>query len=304
MRILISKVLGFSYLAFVGCQASPINQMTSCQPLGFDEAALRDFKTNTFEIADERRADMALALIDCLGDPDPTIRDGIAYEAITSWLRSGTMLEANVRTLKDNLLTQLKTGDENGFATPFAALVLSEVARVDRVTPYLEGEERTAFVIEATEHMRQIADYRGFDDTEGWRHDVAHTADWLMQLSLNENVNRDDLFKIQNAVATQVAPISGHAYIHGESARLARPILFMAMRGEFSEADWTAWLTKLAEPEPLENWNAAFKSESGLARLHNTKAFLNSLYVNASASQIENVKQLLPGTLSALRELP
>ena len=85
-------------------------------------------------------------------------------------------------------LLDLLTADDasgDGFAQPFAALALAEVARVDRVAPIFTADERAVLVTAATNYVRSVRDYRGFDDVQGWRHGVAHGADFLMQLVLN-----------------------------------------------------------------------------------------------------------------------
>lgn len=84
-----------------------------------------------------------------------------------------------------------------------------------------------------------MRDYRGFDDRQGWRHGVAHGADLLMQLSLNPAFGKPELTRIRDAVAAQVMP-AGHAYVFGEGERMAAPIVYIARRGVFTEAEWTA----------------------------------------------------------------
>src|SRR5690606_41291564 len=87
--------------------------------------------------ASDRRS-LALGLAGCLGDPDPGLRDGIAYEALAHWMRAGQLGPDTLRTLRDRLYERIDGGEGEGFARPFAALVLSEVARTDRISPWME----------------------------------------------------------------------------------------------------------------------------------------------------------------------
>ena len=293
-------ILG-SVLLISACTTPQSATHSSCEPLGLGAPELSALKANDFDV--KRPGAMAVALVDCLGDPDQNTRDGIAYEAITHWLRGAELTDPEVRELKVALLAAVDTPDKEGFRAPFAALVLSEVARFDRETAFMTAEERSGFVAEAAKYMSNVEDYRGYDDAEGWRHGVAHGADWLMQLSLIPNVSDTDLIILRDTVASQIMP-SGHAYIHGESERLARPIVFVARHGTIAKDDWTEWFTRLADPAPFGNWGQAYRSEEGLARLHNLKGFLNVIYVNASTSTSENVKALLPGATAALQSLP
>ena len=88
--------------------------------------------------------------------PIPSLRDGIAYEALTAWLR-GNGLEADTRLrLRDDLYAMLQAPDAEGFARPFAALVLSEVARTDRITPWMTPAERVAMVDHAVAYLSSV----------------------------------------------------------------------------------------------------------------------------------------------------
>jgi hypothetical protein len=250
------------------------------------------------------KTDMASALVNCLGHPDPAIRDGVAYEGLTSLLRSNSLPKDDIRIIRDQLLSMIGAHDPEGFAGPFAALVLSEVARTDRVEPYLTDAELEQFVQAASTYVAGVNDYRGFSDSGGWRHGVAHGADWIMQLSLNKALTEAQANTLLQAIRVQVPSGDEHAYIHGEPGRLARPVLFIAMRGDLTEQDWTNWLSPLVDPAPMSGWGDAYKSEDGLARLHNVKSFLQALYVSASVSANEDVKTLILPVTEALQTLP
>ncbi|MHA7870965.1 MAG: DUF2785 domain-containing protein, partial [Hyphococcus sp.] len=184
------------------------------------------------------------------------------------------------------------------------ALVLAEVARTDRVGDTLSDEGREAIVDVAAAYLASVTDYRGFDDSAGWRHGVAHTADLAMQLAFNPKTSAAQLQSLRTAIASQITPDTVHFYIYGESGRLARPILVMAMNEAFTEEDWANWFSALADPAPLGNWGEAYESNRGLARLHNLKAFAQAVYVNAVASDNENLKVLVSPALELLRALP
>ena len=69
-----------------------------------------------------------------------------------------------------------------------------------------------------------------------------------------------------------------------------------------TEAEWSAWFTQLTMPAPLPNWQAAFNSELGLARRHNLRAFLLSLYASVRESEDIGVGMLLKPIQSALKQ--
>lgn len=302
---MVRSTLLFFALSFVtACtHAAPLDAAESACTYGQqDRASLEAWRSAQFE--SETPDETARALAACLGEPDPFLRDQIGYEGLTSLLRSGNVSPETRRALIVELSENLQAKHEGGFLAPFSALGLSELARTDRIEPFLTGDERATLTETAASYLEGVSDYRGFSDNDGWRHGVAHGADFAMQLTLNPNVDTPAFLRLREAVTAQIAPSNGHAYIFGEPERLARPILFMASRDEITADNWALWFESLTDPAPLETWNEAFKSESALARLHNLKGFAQVLYINASLSENPNMAPVADGAMTLLRALP
>lgn len=275
----------------------------ACPPEGTDAGSLQLLKQQDFVVEDAAsRNTLALRLLGCLSSPDPALRDGIAYEALTAWLR-GNALEAGTRVqLRDDLYAMLQATDAEGFARPFAALVLSEVARTDRIAPWMTPAERVAMVDQAVAYLRSVQDYRGFDNAQGWRHGVAHGSDWLMQLALNPALERAQLESMLAAIAAQAVPESAHAYVFGEPGRLARPVLYIAKRGVLVDADWSGWFLGL--PARIGERDKAYSDTAWLARRHDLLAFLTSVYLEADQSADASIKALKAPVVLALKIIP
>lgn len=256
------------------------------------------------EMATVERGEVLLGLPGCFDVADPAFRDGYAFEMLSLILRAGDQPEHTVRTLRTMLLNDLASTDEdtNGFRGPFAVLALSEVARVDRITPFLSEEERWDTLMAAKDYLAGLSDHRGFTEGEGWRHGVAHTADLLMQMSLNGHLTKPQAEEILAAIASKVAP-DNHAYIFGESERLAAPVIYLAWKETFTAEEWEAWFTSLwPADDPLrEN---AYKSEAALMKLHNLRAFAQSAYVGAVASNDDRMNPLAGAAFQFLSQLP
>lgn len=254
-----------------------------CPPDGFSESELRALKSTEFSLepAQARNA-LAVALAECTGYPDPDIRDGIAYTGLATWLRGEKLSSETIHQLREKLTAQLETPpDEAGFRRPFAALILSEVVRTDRVSPLFTEAQREQLVKSAAAYLASVNDYRGFSDQDGWRHGVAHGADLVLQLVLNEVVTAEQVEILLDAVAGQVAPPHEHFYVYGEPARLARPVFYAFQRQLLGNEWWSAWLQQVTNPSPLSDWGQAWSSNAGLAKRHNTQAFLLALHFNA-----------------------
>ncbi|HEY5850426.1 MAG TPA: DUF2785 domain-containing protein [Lysobacter sp.] len=274
-----------------------------CPPDGWSAEQLDALKQSQFVVADAgARATLATGLLDCLGERDPQLRDGIAFEGISAWMRKGELAPETLRPMRERLYAMLSEPDPVGVRWPFAALVLAEIARTDRTTPWMTPAERATMVVRAVAYFESVRDYRGFEADVGWRHGVAHGADWLMQLSLNPALDGPQLNRIVDAVAVQAVPASGHPYLFGEPQRMAAPVLYAAQRGIRDEATWSAWfnalLPRVGDP------SLAWRDNAWLARRHDLNAFLEAVYVEADLSEDKRVKALLPGVAAALKALP
>ena len=285
------------------CLFSPSVAQARCALAGETPAALAQWKTSGFRVADPaERNRRALGLADCLGDPDPFLRDGIAFEALSAWMR-GKQLDADtLRTLEQRLLAQLDGADADGFRKPFAALVLSEVARTDRVQAWMTADERARMATAATAYLASVRDYRGYVDGEGWRHGVAHGADWALQLALNKAVTPAQVMSLLPALGAQVMPADGHAYAFGEPTRLARPVVYAAARGDLDQAAVDAWLAGLVAalgPRSDGDRQAAWWS-----RRANLENFLHALGHMVAGDQSPALMALAASVNATMQKLP
>lgn len=253
----------------------------ACPPAGWDREALEALRGPEASAPDDAALQrLALELADCLASTDPVLRDRVGFELLAQWMRARVLSAETMRALGSRLRDVLtEAEDEAGFARPFAALVLAEVVRADRIEAYLGESLRHDIFGAAVTYLPSVRDYRGFDATDGWRHGVAHGADLLLQLAVHPALEDDDLHAILDAVVRQVTPSGEHFYVYGEGARLARPVLYVAARDVISSDAWKAWLERISDPGPFGEWSAVYASQAGLARRHNVLQFLRALFV-------------------------
>ena len=291
--------------AFSFALAWGVGAACACPPAGWDRARLEALKAASFEIADAGERDrFAGSVVACVASSDPFLRDGVAFEALSHMFRKEQLSDAAKTGIARDLLRRLASSEPLGFEAPFAALVLAEVVRADRLKAYLPADLRAAIGEGAVTFVAGVRDYRGFDEREGWRHGVAHGADLLMQIARNPAyADRAFLERLRDAVADQVAPV-GHFYIYGEPERLMYPVVFLAQRKVFTAAAWEAWFARVGDAAPLASWDEAFASQKGLAKRHNTKAFLYAVWLNAKISENGDDDVLLAGAEAALRKVP
>lgn len=283
--------------------ATALPAQARCMLADETPAALKQWKAEGFKVADATELNRrALKLADCLGNADPWLRDGIAFEALSTWMRGKQIDTKTLRSLEANLLQQLDGDDTQGFRKPFAALVLSEVARTDRVQTWMTPDERGRMADAAAAYLQSMRDYRGYVDGEGWRHGVAHGADWAMQLALNKALLPSQLMPLLFAVGAQVMPADGHAYAFGEPKRLARPVAYAVARGDLDQAAVDAWLAGLVTAlGPLPDgdrqalwWTRRANLENFLHALGYMVAGEQSPALTALAASVDAMMQKLP----------
>lgn len=277
----------------------------ACPPAGHTRDSLQALKAAQWRLpgdgAEATRDALAQGLVDCLADADPQLRDGLAFEALSAWMRGKQLAPPTLQAIRTRLQAVLVApADAAGFAQPFAALALAEVARVDRLQPFLTDTQRAEVVEHGARYLAGVRDHRGFDARDGWRHGVAHGADLMLQLSLNPPLQRAQGEAMLAAIAAQVLPAGEHAYRYGEPERLMAPVFHLARRGWWTAAEWEAWFDALA----AQRQKGPPFTQTTLAQRHNLGAFLQAFYVAVQESpDAEQKARLLPGLRKAMKTL-
>jgi hypothetical protein len=293
-------------LALAGIMVASAALAQTCPPTSMSREQLLDLKSREYAVSDDsRRQSLALDLLACLGSIDAELRDGVAFEALASWMRGRKVSAATVGVIFERLLPQLAPDypDPTGVQRPFAALVLVEVARFDRLEPFMSDRQLQGLVDAGTRYLQSIRDYRGFDERDGWRHGVAHASDLMLQLAVSPRTSKAQLEQMLAAIAAQIAPAGEHFYVYGEGDRLAQAVFYIAKRQLQSADEWRKWFEQVAAPAPLASWGDAFASQRGLAKRHNTMALLTMLYLYVRENGVEFQDRVQPSMLAAIKRL-
>ncbi|MBI3731165.1 MAG: DUF2785 domain-containing protein [Burkholderiales bacterium] len=263
---------------------------------------LKSVKSAGWKVDDDgKRESLALSAADCLGLPDTELRDELAFEGLSAWMRSEKLNDATLTALRVKMLNavQAPAAEESSFLRPFAILTLAELVRTDRKKPYLSAQERIDIVNAGSHYLINLRDYRGFDAKDGWRHGIAHSADLMLQLAVNPAIEKPQHETMLAAIASQIAPPT-HFYQYGEGVRLMTAVFYLARTPSFNKRDWDLWFNKLMDnsiqPGPY--------TQARLAQRHNVSAFLLPLYFSVRESTDPAIKEnLLPALREALRKV-
>lgn len=240
--------------------------------------------------------------ISCLASELPKVRDGIAFTEISNTLRSGELSAQDVRGVYETLQDELSKPNKEAYHTSFLILALAEVARVDRITPFLSKVEREKLVSIAIKALTDVENYTGFDERVGYIHQIAHAADLVLQLSLNDAIDTDSLQALSTAVQQAINPSSTHFYHYGEPDRLVRATVYLMLRESLTSDYWKLWLTDAAKP-PKTTWQNAYGNNEGLAALHNTQSFFNRLLLWTSDAKNPKLKAINEQALLHLKAI-
>ena len=267
---------------------------------------LLELKAHEFKLPDAaRREALALDLVACLGSTDQELRDGVAFTALSTWMRDKQLSATTVGTIMEKLVAQLAPDrpDPAGVQRPFAALTLAEVVRFDRIDKFMTDAQLQQLVDASTRYLQSIRDYRGFDEREGWRHGVAHSSDVMLQLAVNPRTSKAQLDQMLAAIATQVAPPGEHFYAYGEGDRLAQAVFYIAKRKLHTADEWQKWFEQVSAPAPLKSWQDAWTSQRGIAKHQNTMQFLSMLYLYVRESGPDFQELVLPSITAAIKPM-
>lgn len=283
--------------------AAMSSSIAACPPAGASKESLLASKQAGWSVADDaRRQRLALELLDCLGNADPVLRDDLAFDALSRWMRGRQLTPATMQSVRLALLPRIEPAarDAAGFGAPFAALALAEIARADRLQPFLSTDQRDRLVRAGAAYLSSVRDYRGFDAHDGWRHGVAHGADLMLQLALNPAIARDEVDAILAAVASQVIAADAHFYVYGEGDRLMAPVYYIGRRALLSADEWNAWFLALTS----RRQKPAAPTQASLAATHDLAAFLLPLYAALKESGDAQMQaRMLPAVAAALKTL-
>jgi hypothetical protein len=155
--------------------------------------------------ADKPLDDLTHELFEMLGDPDPQIRDSLAYPVLATWIGDGVYDEL-LAGLGDGACVGLSSrlgddGDDSVFRRSFSALVLADVVNRANITGTVSPSHMLTWGDRAMTWFTRENDLRGFVAGKGWAHAVAHGADLLGQFARSFHFGVHELTVLLDVVA-------------------------------------------------------------------------------------------------------
>jgi hypothetical protein len=204
--------------------------------------------------------DAVAELAKLLRDPDPAVRDDLAYTTLASLI---PRLDPGLcRELGDEMAGRFD--DPEIHVRSFAPLILAPIVK--------RGEFSENWLDAFVSWYPAERDLRGWDETFGWLHAAAHGADLLGVFGRCPQVDPTAMLRL--AVVRMLAPTE-FLFAEMEDARLAAALARTLSREELSEEQSAAWLAPIVET--FENGEPGHVP----TQISNTVRVLQALYVYA-----------------------
>lgn len=229
--------------------------------------------------ADQTPGELIALLTTMLADPDAAVRDGTAYPILATWILRGH-LDDQLASLGETMVATLRHRDTQ--ARTFAALILATVVRRDAVAARLDAEVVRRWRESFAAWWVGEQDIRGYDDTLGWLHAVAHGADVVRAFATTPQSDAEDLGALLDAVTRRLLAPNPYRFTQFEAERLAYAIAITLCRPEIADplvSDGDARVSPVAWIEPLRLAIDAGEPGPSPAWAANTIDTLTCLYV-------------------------
>ncbi len=227
--------------------------------------------------------DLTAELTRMLGDPDPALRDGTAYPALTTWIDRG-VYDDLLAGLGDGMATGLLVGigerdTDTVFRRSFSALVLGECISRDNARPLLPGGKILEWGDRLTTWLLRERDLRGFVRGKGWAHAVSHGADTLTILARSPHLATPELTVLLDVIADRLLLPVDTLFSSGEPDRLAFSTMAVLRRNVVPLQVLEPWIARIAAAAATR---LSYDDRDPYLVGGNAEAFLRALYLQLS----------------------
>ena len=263
---------------------------------------LNQIQDNDYKILENVKAyELALNMLEYLGDTDAALRDDLVYSTLSRWLTTGLFAKGQLRQILQVVLDDkhlfYKIGESNTnsvFMRAFSVLIVACIVYSHREDSFLNYEELIAVKNKVIRYMSEEKDVRDYVAERGWAHTAAHASDTLDELAQCEEFGRGELLEILTAIKDKVS-IDHHAYICYEDERLAYATNSLINRNLLTEEEISEWIKSFSEYDK----KTAFPNQYYL--IANIRNYLNSLYYRLPRDQYPVIKAGITDTILFIR---
>lgn len=222
-------------------------------------------------------------LLSSLGSADPSLREGSKYHILETWIERGYYTPEEMRyiariALQNMTLKLGEKGTDSVFLRSYSILVLNMIIDQDNRQPFLEDFEIREWMKLGLAYFATEEDLRGYIETKGWAHAMAHAADLLTFLSRSRYMQAIDLKHILVTIANKLNQPTEHVYTYLEDERLAYSVMSILRQNQVDLPFLKTWVHRFVSSAGQSPWNEIYITNVQANMRHNIIAFLRSLY--------------------------
>lgn len=226
-----------------------------------------------------------------IGNTDGYLRDNLIYQGFCE-------LILNEQFTDEQLVLILKTclddehlylnithnvPSDDVFTRSFSALVITLILEKDRENRSLPEELIVEDIHRSIQYLFLEKDYRGFDNTKGWAHAVAHGSDLLAEairhpLMMDSQLVYRALQSLKSCLHTE------YALIDEEDERML-PVIDALLEKGLTDEQLLTWLKELHYIE-VEDWHKKYRYEWNVKKFEAT--LLKHLLRSTKCTQTAN----------------
>ena len=208
-------------------------------------------KANGLKVPGDRPlTELTTELTAMLGDPDPSVRAGIAFPTLSTWIGDG-VYDDLLEGLGDGMAAGLTVGlgqdcTDTVFRRSYSVLALAECIERDNRAHLVPPGTMVRWGDRVASWFVRERDLRGFVAGKGWARAVAHGADAIAALAASEAMGRLELTVLLDVLADRLLLPTDYFLTHGETDRLARATMRVLRRDLVSLEVLEPWLARLS----------------------------------------------------------
>ncbi len=231
--------------------------------------------------------DLTAELTSMLADPDPHVRDELAFTTLRTWIEQG-VYDDLLAGLGDGMAAGLTIGvgeseGDDVFRRSFSALALASCIDRDTAAPSLPDTQIMIWGDCLVTWLLAEHDLRGYVADKGWALAVSHGADALGALGASPHLGPAEQQMMLDVLAERLsAPIS-NLLTADEPDRCAAAVLRILRRNDLSGTDLEPWVETLIAAAESGVDGGDPTSPEHIATT-NVQSFLRALYLHLSLS--------------------
>jgi len=262
---------------------------------------LEKLSENDFHLKEKETAEKLLPpMLDFIVDPDPILRDELIYSAFCAFVEDDCFSEKTLSELTDKLICEdyifwhINEDDVLGvFRRSFSVLFLAQTLSRHAIKPYLSEKQIDNVKNALIKYFISEQDLRGYDETYGWAHAVAHTSDAFCAL-LGCGITQKDCEEILYAIQNKFM-CGKKVFDAEEDERAASFIYEILIKTKTNKAFLIEWLKDFAKASEIAEYFSRLR-----ARI-NCKNLIRDLYFRIAHNGGD--KELLPVLLETEAKL-